>query len=323
MKKNVMLIGSIMFVAAGCAHQSANSRVGYDPAPQPDMTETAWSHTDEAPDRNPDGMIENPASVTLQSDPAGESSTGSTTIRAQGVEPYSSAESSSLITQGEGERDEYEISAFDSADGGIRASANWNPSDDLLPDGVEMNNDASVGGAATGETGSASSSDVHLDLNSSDQLEKNISGEFDISETRSTDEQSDQNSLPEPQIGVTGDETEWLFQNNRARGVGSAATGEFGVAHSRDPLAQMSSSDRQLAESVKQRLMEESTGTKGLTRIQAENIEVTARDGEVYLRGEVPSEQERKLVEIRAAEIAEVKKVHNELTLEAENTKGR
>ncbi|MGZ8900440.1 MAG: BON domain-containing protein, partial [Limisphaerales bacterium] len=84
----------------------------------------------------------------------------------------------------------------DKAQGSLRGSANWNASDDLLRDGVsdeatstapyEINNDASVGGAARSESGTGKSTDtepslrLESDFNSSEQLEENISGEFDL-----------------------------------------------------------------------------------------------------------------------------------------------
>ena len=144
-----------------------------------------------------------------------------------------------------------------------------------------MNNDASVGGAAVGETGRGSSLDPQAGLNSSDQLEENISGEYEIPETRSFDEQRNLQSGAEPA-----------------------------------PSEAMSAADRQLAKMVKERLVSESTGTKGLMAFQAEKIQVTARNGEIYLSGSVPSEQHKMLVEIRAAEAAQVQRVHNQLTVE-------
>ena len=104
MKKHVILIASIMFIAAGCAHQNGSDRAARDI--DLDRTTAAGSMATETPDRNPDGTIRNPASTALQSDPA--SSFNDQAIRAEGVEPYSSARNSSLIAGGQGERDAYE-----------------------------------------------------------------------------------------------------------------------------------------------------------------------------------------------------------------------
>lgn len=92
----------------------------------------------------------------------------------------------------------------------IESSANWNAGDDLLPDGTERsdfsnhNNDASIGGAATSESGKASSSSQldysssslsspgsQKDLNSSPNLERDIRGEFNLYDQVDT-------SQPEP-----------------------------------------------------------------------------------------------------------------------------
>ncbi|HEX7863248.1 MAG TPA: hypothetical protein VF773_23165 [Verrucomicrobiae bacterium] len=89
----------------------------------------------------------------------------------------------------------------DKAHGSVRGSSNWNPSDDMLPDGTtetsatsyDVITDASVGGAATAESGSASGDSsirIESDLNSSDQLESNISGELDLDEQESKLERS-------------------------------------------------------------------------------------------------------------------------------------
>jgi hypothetical protein len=341
MKKNAILLAGIMFVAAGCAHQAGYNRAGSDSASDVHMSMENYRATEETPDRHPDGSLSTPASTALQSDPASYSAgaslsdaagsseiTSNDTIRAEGIEAYSSAETSALITDAEAERDDFgqgSSATFESdkAGGSVRASANWNPSDDLLPDGPlnedEMNNDASIGGAASSESGSRSSNDVSGDLNASEQLEENISGEFSLpenSETSATENSDsfDTSRVPESQVGATTNEGEPRFQNNRARGVGSAATGEFGVAHSRNPLSDVQSND--LAERVKAQLTRESTGTHGLMRHQvARNIEVTAQNGEVTLKGSVPSERDRKMIEARAAEISGVKRVHNQITV--------
>jgi osmotically-inducible protein OsmY len=313
----------------------------------------------------------------------------------------------------------------------IRGSANWNPEDDLLRDGMdveaqstieyERNNDTSVGGAARSESGSATLDDVELDyaqkpqqsapltddLNSSEQLEENISGQFDIEnqgQTRSSDFRSstgvtpDPNSLDTSDSSVSssrstdivhdqtdieiaaestdsdlssdiaregreatgaaaesesgqgsssdevsesqGDDESTSFESNdpalnstdsafkesdrglpytdnRARGVGSLATGEFGAADTAESGTAMS--DENLAREVKGKLTRESTGTHGLMQHQvARNIQVTAENGEITLKGTVPSEKDKRMVEIRAAEMPGVTRVKNELRVTPE-----
>jgi len=309
----------------------------------------------------------------------------------------------------------------DKAHGSVRGSANWNASDDLLRDGVsdqgasyELNNDASVGGAARSEVGEGSSSldkerlesedsaspDLQIqpepapadriepDLNSSEQLEENLSGRIDLndqeskvekrlrSEASSTDSSSSTISSASPTdvshdqselnvttdsnnitseavgsaatsergssnseietesnfqsndpalnssgspLGTPGGEPNFLYQDNRALGVGSAATGEFASS----PVNQGASvqmDDDQLASSVKGTLTRESSGTDTLLSAGvARNLEVSAEDGEVTLTGAVPSERDKALVEARVREIPGVQRVKNMLTVTPES----
>jgi len=146
-----------------------------------------------------------------------------------------------------------------------------------------------VGGPGSSETGSSSSSDSAVTSGSSD-------------------------SAPRSQVGITTDQENWLYRNNRAQGVGSTATGESGVANSTDSqLAGMN--DQQLAEKVKKNLVKESTGTYSITQAEARAIKVSAHDGVVSLQGSVPTEKDKKLVEIRANEMSGVKRVDNQLTV--------
>lgn len=304
----------------------------------------------------------------------------------------------------------------DKANGSLQGSSNWNPSDDLLPDGSEsqydasrakMDNDASVGGAASSESGSASSSDARgqsdysprdsftsprKELNSSANLERDISGEYNIDDqtdssrsqannsgsgpSYSTDSAKSDNfdsSLKTPSVGSvssvpttisgesagsaalnnalssssvggpgssetgvssssdeaksppsheiqqnnTGDSENgyWRFRNNRAQGVGSAATGEYGFANSGAALSGTDSGS-DLAQRVKGTLTRESTGTFGMMRSDvARNIQVTSHGGTVTLKGTVPTQKDKDMIEIRAREVSGVQKVDNQLTV--------
>jgi hypothetical protein len=301
----------------------------------------------------------------------------------------------------------------------VLGSANWNASDDLLQDGTvtqpsavsnsNANNDASVGGAATSESGSASSTSSHddisspnadipasgretsdsgslsspgskKDLNSSSNLERDISGDYKIGQQRDagvsdiTSSQSQanvsvspsthssssgasetavsqsssapsgstdvQNSTTSTAVGGPGStetgsasssstydsstpvlpsdpsrDSYSLFRNNRAQGVGSAATGELGIANGEQvPLA-----DDQLAAQVKSMIMRETTGTEGITaREFARQVQVTSHNGDITLKGTVPSQKAKDSLEIRAREIAGVHRVDNQLTVGAQ-----
>jgi osmotically-inducible protein OsmY len=258
------------------------------------------------------------------------------------------------------------------SDDSLLSSPNWNPSDDLLPDGVQTqpsdvnnpkpNNDASVGGAATSESGSASSKstlddisapseDVPAepdnpdslsspgskkdDLNASSQLERDISGEYNLDDQVDDSKLNSSTAVGGPgstETGVaTSNESDYdstvrdiskdssdLFRNNRAQGVGSAATGEFGVANS-GSLATEKMSDGRLAEQVKSVLTREESGTSGITQREiARNVQVTSHDGTVVLKGTVPSQKAKDMLEVRAREISGVRKVDNQLMVTPE-----
>jgi osmotically-inducible protein OsmY len=249
----------------------------------------------------------------------------------------------------------------------LQSSPNWNPSDDLLPDGVETepsalispepNNDASVGGAATSESGSSSSKsslddidapsqDVpaepnssdslsspgsEKDLNASSQLEENISGEYNVAdqlesnatvrngstavggpgsrETGTASSHSDYNST----VGDISREGSDLFRNNRAQGVGSAATGEIDVANSGSSALE-NKGDGGLADRVKSILTREESGTSGITQREiARNVQVTSHGGLVMLKGTAPSQKAKDMLEVRAREISGVHRVDNQL----------
>lgn len=107
-----------------------------------------------------------------------------------------------------------------------------------------------------------------------------------------------------------------LFQNNRAQGIGSAATGQIGVSSS-DPGLKSSKSDDDLAEKVKSILVGETTGTGGVTQREvARNVKVTSHNGTVVLRGTVPDEKAKDVLDIRVREIAGVRRVDNQLTVQ-------
>jgi hypothetical protein len=220
----------------------------------------------------------------------------------------------------------------------IDDSANWNPSDDLMPDGtITRGEGVSVARGATEDS---------EDLNASSRLEKNIAGEYSLDDQLDTRSQPLGSEVPSDssfsseavggpgstQTGASSsselmDESTPLdvsatanpannptdlFRNNRAQGVGSAATGEFGLGQS-----QLRAGD--LAQRVKATLMQEATGTFGLMRHEvARNIHVSNQGGTVILEGTVPSQQDKDIIEIRTREMSGVERVDNRLTVTPE-----
>lgn len=162
--------------------------------------------------------------------------------------------------------------------------------DAALNSKVTSDQDEAVGGPGSTEVGSSSSAEAH----SSNSLGS---------------------SVPESQVGITSDWENWQFKNNRAQGVGSAATGEFGVANSNGSGLSAASgmNDTQLAQKVKSTIVKESTGITDATRTEAKGIQVSANNGQVTLRGTVASERDKKAMELQASQISGVKRVDNQL----------
>jgi len=258
------------------------------------------------------------------------------------------------------------VASDESVQSSPTSNPNWNPSDDLLPDAVQTqpsnlssawpNNDASVGGAATSESGSAASKSTlddtsasspntpdhssslsspgsQKDSNASSRLEKDISGEYSLERKQSDSELNSTSTVGGPGSTETGiatsqnsgddsphdvsKESSDFFRNNRAQGVGSAATGESRAATS--SLATKNMSDTQLAEKVKGMLTREESGTSGITQREiARNVQVTSHDGTLVLKGTVPSQKAKEMLELRAREISGVRKVENQLSVNSE-----
>ena len=161
-----------------------------------------------------------------------------------------------------------------------------------LSDGFEA-----AGAAATSESGSSSSSEVEIQSSADDDFESNDPAM----------------RKPGSPLGISGGEPNFLYENNRAHGVGSAASGEFAES----PVnSKIELSEGGLAERVKATLTRESTGTHGLMRNEvARNIQVSADNGEVTLTGTVPTQKDKDMIEVRAREIAGVRSVDNQLTV--------
>ena len=186
---------------------------------------------------------------------------------------------------------------YDSSNTSIRSTDIYHDESDLTAVVDDSKSDSeAVGTAASSETGSSNSS---VQTNGSDHS-------F----------QSNDPALKSPgsPLGRAGNEPNFLYQDNRAHGVGSLATGEFRSAGVNQSGSSMSND--QLTQKVKSALTSDSSENFGLPMSQtARNIQVSARNGEVTLTGSVPSQQDKDIVEIRAREIAGVQRVHNELTV--------
>jgi hypothetical protein len=181
-------------------------------------------------------------------------------------------------------------------------SGNYQVPADQMENGSQSAANASdqsaMGSSATSESGSSSS--ASLQNNSDAQLQ---SGAL----------QSGNVSRNYPNRQSTSDmEQNWMFHNNRAQGVGSAATGRTGA----DQGALEGNENQSLASKVKSVLTKESTGTEGMLRKEiSRNIKVTADGSNITLKGSVPSQQDKDIVGIRAAQVDGVTRVDNQLTV--------
>jgi len=115
------------------------------------------------------------------------------------------------------------------------------------------------------------------------------------------------------QLGANSLEPNWKFEFNPAQGIGSPApAGQRGFGSS----GSATMNDDQLAQRVKRQLAKESTGTYDtLKKDIARNITVSSEQGRITLKGSVPTEQEKKVIGIRVAEIEGVSSVDNQLSV--------
>ena len=185
-------------------------------------------------------------------------------------------------------------------------------------------------------------------LNSSPALEENIAGEFEVQER--LDGQLNQSELNDPnaadrQAGTfssstsgeithspesTGDKHGEVEASGAAAGSESGSQSSSSAAESprdnltSDATGSAAASERgqlesnNLAQKVKSVLVRESTGTHGLMRHDlARNITVeSASDGTIVLKGSVPSEQDKEIVEIRAREVKGVNGIRSEIKVD-------
>ena len=167
------------------------------------------------------------------------------------------------------------------------------------------------------EDGSAGS----VNLNASNRLEENMTGEYDLDERLDAEaaggpagsqSESGAEALEEDLEDVPED-SHLLYNSNPAHGVGSL-TAPNTAANSAAMVEQDEELASPRAREIKKRLTEESTGTYGLmSPLVARNIKVQEQDGVVTLSGTVPTERDKQVLAIRAKEIPGVKEVKNEI----------
>jgi hypothetical protein len=180
----------------------------------------------------------------------------------------------------------------------------FNSESKLGPDSESIELEA-AGTAAESESGSATSSDQE----NSSTTESESSIGFDSNDP-----------LLHSDLSTPETDLNYPYRDNRAHGVGSLATGEFGAAAVGQPDSASSMSDEELANSIKARLTRESSGTHGLMRHEvSRNVQVSTDNGNVTLTGSVPSEADKDMIEIRVAEISGVKSVKNNLSVNPES----
>ena len=177
--------------------------------------------------------------------------------------------------------------------------------------------------------------DSEVNLNTSDHLEANMSGEYDLdarvedegvgraagSETaqrRSNDTlETDEQNLE----GIERDSA-LLYESNPAHGVGSATAPNTAANAAAIVEAEDNSPDGKLARQVKQRLARESTGTYGMTSpMVARNVQVSSEGGVVTLKGTVPTQRDKEVLTIRAREIPGVQEVKNEIKVSSRESR--
>jgi len=157
---------------------------------------------------------------------------------------------------------------------------------------------------------------------SSDLSAAGAPGQFQSESSSSGSSSSDTESYGKSsevtsQLGATSLEPNWRFKFNPAQGIGSPApAGQLGFGSS----GSATMNDDQLAQRVKRQLAKDSTGTfDTLKKDIARNITVTSDHGRITLKGSVPTEQEKKVIGIRAGEIEGVSSVDNQLSISSDS----
>ena len=315
MKRNAILIATIAFIT-GCAHQQGSySEADYDRDHSYSAVEyDAQPVTTENLPRDPDGRIATSADTELnvqaQGSAAGseiqaDSSERGTSLRARGIELTDTP------TQLE-------------AEGSVSSSTSAEIQADSSKRGARMWQ------AQRREDESGQDLAVEGNLNASDELEENMTGEYDL-DARMEAEASGTAASSEMDTGHSGElqpdlpesdlppsDADRLYRSNPAHGVGSltAPNTAAGVAATTE-IGQEQLSGQSLAGRVKKRLALESTGTHGVMRHQVvRNVEVSAEGGVVTLTGTVPSQQDKDILSIRAREVPGVEEVKNELKVD-------
>jgi len=309
MKKNAILIASIVFVA-GCATNKESNRVtaypsgsygqsGYISIPENREATVNPSHPSVASQYDPSasGSFGNATDnghneLTSVDDYHADSSVRGGSNQARGVarnglpvesvppamSPSLQADSSVRGGSMQARQSDKDDQIRSSQDSALRGSANWNASDDLLKDGT---------GPASAETVSPPISNIGTGAPANTEKGGSSSSSFDSDTQRPT----------------TSDSAVDRFRNNPAQGLVTAPGSDTAPG-----------SPDQLAQRVKATLTREATGTFGMVRSDiARSIQVSSHGSTIILTGSVPSQRDKDMIEVQAREISGVQRVDNQL----------
>ena len=277
-----------------------------------------------------DAQAEGPVTDRINRLYEADSSERGTSLRARGYDPVTDAEENTITTK------ETQPSRLQ-ATSGERGAALQRTSDPALDSEVTLEDE----NFSTSDRGQIQSTTTYEDdgsqgvanLNASNRIEENMTGEYELEERlegqavggpagRETDQGSDaQLEVVEKDLEDVNEDSELLYRSNPAHGVGSltAPNTAANAAAMTEMDDQMSPADARLAQAVKRRLTTESTGTYGLmSPLVAKNVKVNSQNGVVTLKGTVPTERDKKILEIRARELPGVEEVKNELKVSPE-----
>ncbi|MDX1950655.1 MAG: BON domain-containing protein [Verrucomicrobiota bacterium] len=107
--------------------------------------------------------------------------------------------------------------------------------------------------------------------------------------------------------------------SREARGSSDA----IGTAAGSESRSATNNTDRELTRKVQSQLSRDTSGVHGPLASEVRNIEVTANQGKVTLKGSVRSEQDKNIVETRVREVQGVSSVDNQLTISSKDQQSK
>lgn len=261
-----------------------------------------------------------------------DSSQRGTSLRARGYQPVLETEGTTSSTL-----KEQDIQA-NSAERGAALQRTTDPAFDeynsevtLEDENFTSNGRAQIQSSTSYQADEAGS---QPNLNTSNRIEENMTGEYDLNErleteavggpasTEKGEQRSDQQSdVLQSDLEDIDEDSALLYESNPAHGVGSATAPNTAAnaAVMVEMDDEMAPADAQFARNVKRQLTRESTGTYGLmSPLVAKNVDVSARNGVVTLKGTVPTERDKNVLAIRAKEIPGVHEVKNEIRVSSQ-----